>query len=69
MALGVVMASLLLLANIGGLKDMLNSSSDPFTPMFLLYFGCAMTLGSLSMGIAVMSLPYGEPPGKDNGKS
>lgn len=59
--IGVAFAALVVLANVGGLKGLINGAENPWLAMFLLYFMCALTFGSLAMGIAVMSLPYPSP--------
>lgn len=69
-AIGVAFAAVVILFNVAGLKDLLEASSEPAIPMFMLYAFCALTFGSLSMGVAIWSLPYngpqdgggGEPP-------
>lgn len=67
--LGVAFAALLVLGNVGGLKTLIETSAEPYFAIFLLYFMCALTFGSLSMGAAVMLLPYPEPEdGKGDGK-
>ncbi|MCH9809091.1 MAG: hypothetical protein K0U74_15305 [Alphaproteobacteria bacterium] len=64
-ATGVAFAALLVLFNIAGLKDLLVGSSEPVIPMFMLFTFCALTFGSLKMGIAVMTLPYDDRRGSD----
>ena len=66
-AMGVAFASLIVMANIAGIRDLLIASSEPFIPMFLFYASCALTFGSAKMGIAVMSLPF-DPPDEDDDK-
>ena len=69
-AVGVAFASALVLFNIAGLKDLLEGSSEPALPWIMLHLLCALTFGSLSMGVAIWTLPYdgpkdgarGEPP-------
>jgi hypothetical protein len=58
LAAGVVVASLMILFNVAGLKDLLIEERDPFIAIFLLYAFNALTFGSVAMGIAVMTLPY-----------
>ncbi|MGD9784035.1 MAG: hypothetical protein AB7E80_12795 [Hyphomicrobiaceae bacterium] len=60
-ALGIAFASLVVLTNVAGIKDLLTDSSEPFIPMILFFASCALTIGSVTMGIAVMSLPLEEP--------
>lgn len=58
LAAGVVVASLMILVNVAGLKDLLIEERNPFIAIFLLYAFNALTFGSVAMGIAVMTLPY-----------
>lgn len=64
-AAGVAFAALVVLLNVAGLKDLLAGSSDPVTPMFMLYAFCALTFGSLNMGVAIWTLPYDDQRGGD----
>ena len=57
-AIGVIVASLMIWSNLSGLKDLLVEAKDPFIAIFLLYAFNALTFGSVSMGIGVMTLPY-----------
>lgn len=56
-AIGIVFAAAVVLVNLGGIKDLLESSSEPFIPMLLFFASCALTFGSVVMGAAVMMLP------------
>ena len=58
LAFGVVIASLMILSNLAGLKDLLVEAQEPFIAIFLLYAFNALTFGSVAMGIAVMTMPY-----------
>jgi hypothetical protein len=58
LAVGVVIASLMILSNLAGLKDLLVEAQEPFIAIFLLYAFNALTFGSVAMGIAVMTMPY-----------
>lgn len=60
-AAGVVLAGLVVLVDLGGIRQLLVESSEPFIPMFLLFAMFALTFGALKMGIAIMSLPLEEP--------
>ncbi len=64
-ALGVIFASLIVMLNTAGLRDLLMASSEPYIPMFLFYTSCALTFGSAKMGVAVMSLPLEKPEDVD----
>lgn len=58
LAIGVLVASAMILTNLAGLKDLLVEAQEPVVAIFLLYAFNALTFGSVSMGIAVMTLPY-----------
>ncbi len=58
---GIGFAALVVIANIGALKTLIAGAENPWLAIFLLYFMCASTFGSLAMGAAVMSLPYDTP--------
>ena len=55
---GIAFAALMVLTNAGGLKDLISGSADPMLPVLMFYFMCALTGGSLMMGIAIMTMPY-----------
>ena len=55
---GWVLLSYLLVSDIYGLGHLVFSSASPAMPVFLLMAGFAITFGSASMGIAIMTLPY-----------
>lgn len=61
LAMGVAFAALLLIFNIAGLRDLIETTAEPVLATFLLYAMCALTFGSLAMGIAVMTLPFDGP--------
>jgi hypothetical protein len=58
LAIGVFVASAMILTNLAGLKDLLVEAQEPAVAIFLLYAFNALTFGSVSMGVAVMTLPY-----------
>jgi hypothetical protein len=58
LAIGVIVASLMIMSNLAGLKDLLDEAQDPFVAIFLLYAFNALTFGSVAMGIGIMTLPY-----------
>lgn len=60
-ALGVAFAATLVLADVGGLKQLLDASPDRLLALGALETLCGLTFASLVMGWAVMTLPYGEP--------
>ncbi len=66
-AAGWVTLGMLLFINIGGLRTILFTSSDPILTLILLAFGFTITFGSLAMGAAIMTLPYGGDHGKGGG--
>ncbi len=59
-ALGVVFSSILILTNTAGLHDLLTGDEHPYVAIFMLNVMCALTFGSLAMGVAVMTLPWGK---------
>lgn len=59
-AIGVAFVSVLLLADIGGLKELIQQSSEPILPLFLVYIFHIFTFSGVTMAIAVMRLPYDE---------
>ncbi len=65
--LGIAFAALIVMGNVGELKTLIAGAENPWLAIFLLYFMCALTFGSLAMGAAVMSMPYDEPPDDDRG--
>lgn len=60
-AIGVAFAALVLMSNISGIKDLIAESQNPYLAVVLLYAMNALTFASLSMGIAVMTMPMGDP--------
>lgn len=71
-AFGTAFASLLMMTDSGGLRTLIGTTSEPYLALAALYVMCALTFGSVLMGIGVMTLPWGEPcdmrdPGKKNG--
>lgn len=58
LAIGVIVASMMILGNLAGLTDLLVETEQPFVAIFLLYSFNALTFASVSMGIGVMTLPY-----------
>jgi hypothetical protein len=61
LAIGVAFASLVILSNASGLKDLIANSSEPYLVLALLYVMNALTFASAAMGIAVMTLPSDAP--------
>ncbi|MDX2309331.1 MAG: hypothetical protein NW216_13910 [Hyphomicrobium sp.] len=59
-AIGFVFASLIVITNTSGLKDLLVNSQEPLLTLGLLYGLNALTFGSVAMGIGVMTLPVEE---------
>lgn len=47
----------LLVTNAAGLQDLIMNSENPIIPSVLLFFGLLITICSVAMGAAVMSLP------------
>ncbi len=59
-AIGMIVASGMVMINLAGMKDLLVETSEPYVPMFMLYAFNMLTFGSVSMGIGVMTLPFDE---------
>jgi hypothetical protein len=57
LAFGLVFAASLVLFDVAGLKSLIETTSEPYVAIALLYAFNALTFGSLAMGIAVMTLP------------
>lgn len=64
---GIGFAALVVIANVGALKTLIVGAENPWLVIFLLYFMCALTFGSLAMGAAVMSMPYDKIDEDDGG--
>ncbi len=47
----------ILVTNAAGLQELIFNSENPLIPMALLFFGLLITICSVAMGAAVMSLP------------
>ena len=60
-AVGIAIASLIILINLAGLKDLLVETREPFIALLLLYSFNVITFSSVSMGIGIMTLPF-DPP-------
>jgi hypothetical protein len=60
MAVAIVMVGAILWTDTAHLWTLISTASDPVTPVVLLVFGLMLTLGSVAMGTAIMSLPYGD---------
>jgi hypothetical protein len=56
-AIGTAAVSLALLFNVAGLHDLLIEAEDAVVPLVLLYGFNMLTFSSVSMGIAIMTLP------------
>lgn len=59
-ALGIAVACVVTSANVGGLRTLLSGDEHPYVVLFMLTVMFALTFGSLAMGIAIMTLPWGE---------
>lgn len=60
-AIGVAFAALILMTDISGIKSLIAESDNPYLAITLLYAMNALTFASLTMGIAVMTMPWDEP--------
>lgn len=56
LAVGVALASCMVLTNAAGLNDLLAGDGHPYLAMFMLYFMFGLTFASVAMGIAVMTM-------------
>lgn len=68
-AMGIVMAGIVVMSNLGGIRGLLKESSEPYIPMILFFASFALTFASAKMGIAVMSLPLEAPDPADDDKT
>lgn len=59
-SLGLAFAMLLLVTNPVGLRDIILESEQPWLPIFMLSFGCAITFGGATMASAIMTLHWDE---------
>jgi len=57
-AIGVIVASMMIMSNLAGLKELLIEAREPFVAVLLLYAFNALTFGSVAVGVAVMTMPY-----------
>ena len=55
-AVGLLFAAGLLVANVANLGTLFASTDRPVTAGILFFASCALTFGSLKMGVAVMTL-------------
>ena len=53
----ILVFSGILLTNAAGLRDLISRSEEPLVPIALLFFGLLITICSVAMGVAVMTLP------------
>lgn len=60
-ALGIAFASVIILTNVAGIKGMLETSESPLVAIAMMFVMCGLTLASLVMGGAVMSMPRDKP--------
>lgn len=58
LAIGVIVASMMIFTNLAGLKDLLVGADEPLVAIFLLYAFNALTFAGLAMAVAIMTLPY-----------
>lgn len=60
-AIGIAVASLLILLNVAGLRGLLIETREPFVPLLLLYSFNVITFSSVTMGIGIMIMPLDKP--------
>lgn len=58
LAIGVIVASIMIVSNLAGLKTLLVEAQEPLVAIMLLYAFNALTFASVTMGVAIMTLPY-----------
>ena len=58
-AIGVAIVSLAILCDLAGIRQLLLSSKDPTIPLVLLYCFNVITFSSVTMGIGIMTIPFG----------
>lgn len=63
----VIILAALLWFDTAHLWTLLSTASDPVTPAILLFLGLLVTLTSVAMGTAIMSMPYDNQDGPDKG--
>lgn len=56
-AVGVALASSIVLTNAGGLNDLISGDGHPYLAVFSLMFLFALTFAGVAMGIAIMTVP------------
>ncbi len=57
-AIGIIIASAMIMSNLAGLKDLLTEAREPFVAILLLCAFNGLTFASVAMGVAVMTMPY-----------
>lgn len=63
----VIMLAAMLYFDTAHLWTLISTANDPYTPTILLFLGLLITLSSVAMGTAIMSLPYDDKGGPDKG--
>lgn len=58
MALGIVVAAVLLLLDVGGIGSRVARSTDPMLPLLLIGFPMALIFGGAVTATAVWTMPY-----------
>lgn len=58
-AIGVAIVSLAILFDLAGLRQLLLTSKDATVPLVLLYAFNVITFSSVTMGIGIMTMPFG----------
>lgn len=66
-AVGIAIASGIVLSDFARIGTLLRDSSEPYIPMILFFASFALTFASLKIGIAVMSLPLDPPDEPEEG--
>lgn len=66
LAVGVALASAMVLTNAAGLNDLISGDGHPYLAVFSLLFLFALTFASVAMGVAIMTVP---PPKDGSGSA
>jgi hypothetical protein len=64
-AVGVALASSMVLTNAAGLNDLIAGDGHPYLTVFVLHYLFALTFAAVAMGIAIMTLPRAKEQKKE----
>ncbi len=60
-AVGIAVAALIVLFDVGGLKELILASGEPIAPLLFFEVNCAATGAVMKVSHAVITMPYDEP--------